>query len=521
MADEPLPWPPRRTSVLTVYKELFAVVVGALFFVVEVLVESAVPVDTGTGSAAERTIGLVWTGVAIVVGAGIRIVAWSRRTYALGVNELRIEQGLFTRQAIAVPYHRIQQVGTRQQVFDQVLGVSRLTVQTAGAGASAAIELSALRKEDAEQVRRVLLRRQVEMRAAMADQAVQTATATPGVGAMAPPGGASAAGAWGGVGAAQPPAWAPPPPRVELLRLTDGQLARAGLASAPTTVVLPVIALVVAVVGLVTAPVTDGSTVLGMLAAAGGLVAVAFLVAMLAMLTTVMTFHGYTLSSEGDELHLRHGLFDVREVSVPRRRVQWISIDTHLVQRAFGVCSVSLRSAAPAAVTGGAPTNLTIPWVPRADVIPLLQRLMGDNGWEVPVFAPRPASAKRRAIVRRTVPFVLAIAGAAIWEPLALLALPLSGLGVWWGLVAHRRAGHGWSARVVALSSGALHHTVRLVALDRVQSARASTSPFQRLAGLATLGVDVAGAGAPHLADLDASIALRLAQALPSARPTG
>ncbi len=72
-----------------------------------------------------------------------------------------------------------------------------------------------------------------------------------------------------------------------------------------------------------------------------------------------------------------------------------------------------------------------------------------------------------------------------------------------------------------------VRHRIDIVPIDRIQSARSSSSPFQRRAGLVTLHVDVAspsvgavllpglGAGSPDLFDMDADTARDLRSELP------
>jgi putative membrane protein len=86
---------------------------------------------------------------------------------------------------------------------------------------------------------------------------------------------------------------------------------------------------------------------------------------------------------------------------------------------------------------------------------------------------------------------------------------------VLWGRAAHRRAGHAATSFLSALGAGVLVHRLYLVPHGRLQSTRASSSPLQRRSRLATLHLDVAGRGAPHLLDVDGPTAHALARRLP------
>ena len=98
-----------------------------------------------------------------------------------------------------------------------------------------------------------------------------------------------------------------------------------------------------------------------------------------------------------------------------------------------------------------------------------------------------------------------------------LPALALVLVGVPWGNAAHRRSGHARTDAVAVLAHGVVHHRIVLVPAGRIQSARSSSSPFQRRAGLHTIHLDVARAAiAPSLFDIDEAAGEELRRSLPA-----
>lgn len=79
-------------------------------------------------------------------------VAFRAFRYAVRPDDFLVEQGVFWKQAVCVPRHRIQHVDTRQGPLERLVGVSRLLVYTA-AGLSADGSIPALDEKVAEELR--------------------------------------------------------------------------------------------------------------------------------------------------------------------------------------------------------------------------------------------------------------------------------------------------------------------------------------------------------------------------------
>ena len=262
------------------------------------------------------------------------------------------------------------------------------------------------------------------------------------------------------------PAWAPPTPAATpILAVPGGQLALAG-ATAP----VPVFFAFAAAVGVaVFAPIALLSSVVPPLTLAGATIVAVALVALtvgLSVLGTALQYAGLTVSVSGDDLHVDYGLLDKQHLSVPRRRVQQVSIVDNPLRRAIGIVDVTLHSAA--APGGEHAGHMTVIAFPRADVGPFLAFLMQDPDWHAPLLEPRTRAAHRRAIVRRIallcVPTVVV---AVAFFPEGLLSLALAaGAGYAWG---SRRAPPGRPR------DDRRHHRVR-GGCDLASGARRSTT---------------------------------------------
>jgi putative membrane protein len=299
------------------------------------------------------------------------------------------------------------------------------------------------------------------------------------------------------------------------VRLTPQQLAVAGATSTPAVAAVSVGLPAAAAGAALAASALDGGVLVA--AALFTLLTVvgALLVSGAGALGTLVSAWGFELSASGDDLHVAQGLFDRRQHTMPRNRLQHARVVDNPLRRALGTVSVQLHSGATPGHGDEQQGFIDIPVVRRAQLADLLAAAMGSDDFRPPPLEPRPPAARRRAIVRRTaLTAAVAAAIAVAWWPAGAASLPLALLGVPWGRAAHRRAGSALSGRVLAVASGVVVHHLELVPAGRVQSARTSESPLQRRVGLATLHLDVAGGsgplrvGAPGLGDLAADVAV-------------
>jgi putative membrane protein len=459
----------RRTSPWTVGFELLGFASAITIGVVVLLVG---------GDPAE----LVQLGFGALVLLG-RAAGWWFRTYTVTDDHLELDEGIFQRRHRTVPYARVQQIDLHQGLLHRPVGMATVRIETAGEGGATAIALKVLPVAEAGLLRDLVLARR--------------RAATQPTGATA-----------GATGPAFPPPM-PPPPTVEVLRLDGGDV----LLAAVTELALGVLAAALLPVGLAVillgralggGEVADVVTVVGVGTAwTGGLAAGA--VALLAV-PLLLRDWGYVLRADGQDLHVRHGLLSVQEQTLPRARLQQVTVIDNPLRRALGIASVVLHSAAGAAAVEGQSNAVRIPLVRTGVLAGTIEAVAGPR-WAVPELRRRSDVARRRAVRRRVGILVLLLGPTVVLAPLALLGIP-------WGRAAHRRAGYGATPAVAAFASGVLHHRLDLVPRRRIQSARCSSSPFQRRLGLATVWLDVAGGStrgpltsSPHLHDLEGTVA--------------
>jgi putative membrane protein len=437
---------------------------------------------------AQRRAWLLGVGVLVVaVAAGLQ---WLRRSYALEAGALRVEQGVLARRRRVVPFDRIQQVDLVRRPLHRLLGVATLRVETAGGASASEVLLDVIALPEAERLRATLLR------ASRAAAPVQSGVAQGGPGGAAPVRAPEDAGGIRG----------PAPERV-LVRLSLGEVALAGVTGSRAAAVLALLSPVFQVFDqaprwLLDQVNPEALTPPGPLVVAALVPLAALAWLGLAAASSVVTDAGFVLARDGDNLVVRRGLLERREAVVPLARVQVVRIEESLLRRLLRFASVRVQSAGSAGRSDDHASRLAVPILDAEQVNRLLDELL-PGAAPVPLLHRPPSAARRRAIVRRAVPALLAaLALAAVLRPWGLLALAAVPLAALTGEAAYRSLGHARRAGFLTARRGALLRTTTVLPVAKAQSAQARSTFFQRRAGLATLHVDVAGGGAmPKVVD--------------------
>ena len=442
-------------------------------------------------------------GFLVGLGGALRFVVWFFRTYELRADDMVISAGVLTRREQVVPYQRVQQIDFHRGLVAQLFGLTELRIDTAGSK-QGRVQLAYLDHAVAESIREWVLAR----------RAALTSSDTGPADRVRPDQGL--------------------PVREAQFSLSARQLLLAGATSTA-----PVAACALLCVGTpVVAPLvlTGGDTAIAALIGVGitgGLVAI---VTLLSAVGYLLTYANFRVSVVGEDAQLEYGLLQVQHLTVPRARVQHVSITDNPLRRALGLIALTMHSAASPGAQHA--TRFTIVAWPRARLdealafaLPPPTRELPEvrtsavspdaawaGRWWLPELVSRPRAARRRAVVRRSLLLAVpAAVVAVVWFPIGVASLLAAGLGVPWGRLAHRRAGHAVADRIVVLAAGVVARRVQIIPVARVQSSRTRRSPFQRRSDLASLSLDVAG-GAPGLYDMDATTAARLRSTVPLMR---
>jgi len=409
--------------------------------------------------------GLAFFAVIVVVGIALSVgwqVAYYRRfEYQLTEDTFDIDSGVLSRRAREIPYGRIQNVDIRQNVIQRVLGIAEVRLETAGGGETEA-QLRYVNRDDAEYVQEEVSRRKR-----------------------------------GGAVDAETDEGPVAQPETQLFELTSRELVILGVVSMDLRL-LSILAIPLSFVGpSVFADFAPESVTVVLIVA--GLLALVVASAVFSGLISMARYYGFVLLDRAEEFRYERGLFQRFSGSIPKDKVQTITLTENAIARRLGYASLSIETAGYAGGNqgGGSSSQSAIPIAERERVVSLAHRIENFEGLE---FERPPKRARERYAARYTlvVAFFLAVAYGIVrftelsfpWYALAagLLLVPVAAHLKW------VNRGYRLEDDHVITRNGFWSRRITIVPSYRIQTVVTSETIFQRRRNLATLVVDTAGA---------------------------
>ena len=246
------------------------------------------------------------------------------------------------------------------------------------------------------------------------------------------------------------------------------------------------------------------STLMIVALSAGALIGALLLLRLFGIGWYILRFYGYQLTQRVDDLRISCGLLTKVSATVPRQRIQFISIHRSLIMRMMGLASISIETAGGAGQEGEDATETVskrwfVPVIPESSVPELLASLRPGLTWNESSLDFQPLANRvgtrlaRKAIVQAV---LICGAGLLITRPwgwaIGVAALPL--LLIW----ANKKSKAMRYARTengVVYRSGVLNRKTSMTFFEKIQTLRVDQSPFDRRWKMAQLCVDTAAAG--------------------------
>ncbi|MFT5354305.1 MAG: putative membrane protein [Polyangiales bacterium] len=462
------------------YLRRLLVLVGLLLF------------QVGREQSATTLVGVLAGVVLLVLSAAF--VSWWRFRFAIEGSHFVITSGVISLKRREIPLAKIQDLAFERNALHRMLGLVSVSLQTSGtAGAEAA--LSAVSLDDAEELKRLLL----------------------------------------GQGAEQDPSDTSAPLAEPIIRLHTRDLLlrgltdnRAGLLIAGTLgffheALEAQADLVKGLILSAAAQFDDAGALRGTTLIAIALIVVWLLGYVASSAFNLIVFYGFELREREGTFHRRFGLITLKSHSLPRGRIQALTIHQPLMRRLLGIASMEVRDMGGGQDQKEAKRVGSDTFVPAGSLSALLDV-------RTQVFPDAPTPTWRRAstrLIRRSV-----TGGFLLTSPLLVVAyleqlpavalLPLLGaaLGGILGWRRHRVLAYDFSSNYFALRDGVFGRAWTDVPLQRIEAVRLDRSPLDRWHGVATLRIVVGGGGVFSVPNVELGAAELLRDQLEQALPT-
>ena len=256
----------------------------------------------------------------------------------------------------------------------------------------------------------------------------------------------------------------------------------------------------------------DGGPMMKAGVIAGGLLVGLLLLRLLGVGWYILRFFGYELRQSGDDFKISCGLLTKVSATVPRKRIQFISVHRGLIMRWMKLASVRIETAGGAADNSeNATTTVSrrwfIPVLPESSVADMIAELrpgidLNMDGYQWIPLAKRAQSRFIRIACVVSCVIVVAVFLTLGWK-LAIAALIAFPVLIFYAIRKSQSVKYARTDFGVVYRSGVLAKKTSFSFFEKIQAASWRQTPFDRRWQMATLSVDTAAAGpAQHVIDI-------------------
>lgn len=450
--------------------------------------------NPGDGNLARNLLILAGSAVALlVVILPLQVLSWAFYTYRYEAGYLHIKSGVIFKKERSIKRERVQTVNIRRGIFQRLLGLASLQVETAGGGSESELSLTAVTLEEAYNIKESLEGPAVENDLAPEENAEK------------------AAGEIGDEGVVREEKETAPRAGLKALidtALKPGEQTRAGednQAEATYRITIPELFIAGAtsggffvlfsVTGLIFSqalpfiPDAFWEHLLDRVTstAAGTVVLVVLVLLFLSWLISSLAFMvqyaNFTLQRRQDRLQVTWGLIEQKQLTLNLNRLQALVVHEGILRQPFGRCALV------AEVAGGGSREqnyitLLFPLLRTDELSHFLARILPE--YRLPdTFVPLPGRALRRYMFRAAAPLLLIIVPLQ-WIPYGWLSISLLILALFWGYSRYRAGATFLDDKQMTMKFRFVNRFRVLMLRNCIQAFQVSANPFQRWRDLRT-----------------------------------
>ena len=450
-----------------------------------------IPIMIGVFSAASGNItGIIFASVFFVIAILFSVMRYFTLRYKIDDGELIVRQGLIFRSARSVPVGRIQNIDLVQSPLHRLFRVAEVQIETAS-GTEPEAKLRVLSMKKVEQLRAEIFKRSKVEQPSTTDPASLTGE-TPGT------------------------EISDEQEAEQLLSISLKNLILAGVASNRGLLIVGILIGTMFQFDVEAIDLKrfffqlfpyfeklprDNIVLIGAIGLIGGLVAL-LLLRLLSIVWYVLKFAGYRLRLFGEDLRISCGLFTKISATVPRKRIQFISIHRPIILRWMNLAAIRIETAGGGAMSmeGQAVSRRWfVPVIGEDQIEALIKNLRPGMVWDEsridwkPLAARTETRLKRLAVIQSVIISVIGVCISQPWGWVAgVVVLPLFWL---WARKKASAMRYSRTDQFMIYRSGVFNKKTSLTFFDKVQTVSCTQSPFDRRWKMATLSIDTAASG--------------------------
>ncbi len=415
------------------------------------------------------------------------IIKWKRFEYWFEEDELRIEYGLFVKKKRYIPFDRIQSLDYTEGILHQPFKLVKVKVETAGGSTSkkAEAELTAITKEAANRIEYELTEAKNRKKALPSEDGafagehfIEEEPQAKTVFKMTPKGLILLATTSGGIGII---------------------LSGAGVFLSQFAELIPFDRMYEEVSSFI----RFGVLLIALIIFLGFVLVWGLSVAM-----TFLSYYGFTVSLDEQDVVITRGLLEKKRMTVPLNRVQSVRIIENPFRQLFGYATVAIDSAGSGGAEGA--KIILFPLVKKKRIQVPLKEIFPELILEEPI--KKLPSRGKHFFYRIDFLWMTPVVGALIYFffPYGLFSLLIIPIIILFGLWQHRSAAFDLNGNQLTMRFRGFSLQTAYLTKKRIQSIKMKRNYFQKRKDVATVaasvksGMGVFEAQIPHMDETEA-----------------
>ncbi|UTR14684.1 PH domain-containing protein [Salipaludibacillus sp. LMS25] len=441
---------------------------------------------------------LIFFAVILLTALYNGFISWWKFYYNLQEEELLIKKGLIFRKNRFIRKERIQSIDINANIIQRIFRLVELRIETAGGGSEPEFSLVALRREEAQKIKKQLLKKKAPSSHLIEhDQDLSGYSHDKGEIRLAPNDGIreNDEASHARVKADECEEMEEVEERVDFKwelgtkRLIFAALTSSGVGIAATFLTAIVSQLPQVLPEWLLDQVIGWFVHSSILLIASLVVVILFTAWLFTLVGTILKYGYFVLKKQGTDIHISRGVLEQRQLTLNSSRITGVRIVQSPMRQLFNVVTIYVESAGGGTEDEDLSTIL-VPLCKRKEIKYILEQTIPEFAI-TPSYESLPKESLRRYMIRLTIPALVVAATTTYFLPYGWLAfiLPIAGASI--GFVQFKTAGIFYNEQMLCLKTRTLAKTEVYLPKKRIQDMSSSQHPLQKLDNLHTLSVSV------------------------------